>query len=71
VVWWNTLHQSQSVSLMGGSKIDARMLWPLLTLAFATHVYFFASVFARARAMLLELESGKDWVRTLALEARI
>jgi heme exporter protein C len=68
VQWWNTLHQAQSVSLLGKTTIDARMLWPLLTLAFATHVYFFASVFARARAMLLELESGKDWVRTLALE---
>ncbi len=39
------------------------MLWPLLTMAFATHVYFFASLLARSRAMLLELESGKDWVR--------
>jgi heme exporter protein C len=68
VQWWNTLHQTQSVNLLGKTTIDARMLWPLLMLAFATHVYFFASVFARARAMLLELESGKDWVRTLALE---
>jgi heme exporter protein C len=41
------------------------MLWPLLTLAFATHVYFFASVLARSRVALLELESGKDWVRAL------
>jgi len=68
VQWWNTLHQAQTVNLLGKSKIDARMLWPLLTLAIATHVYFFASVFARARAMLLELESGKDWVRALAAE---
>ena len=68
VNWWNTLHQAQSVSLMGASKINARMLWPLLTLAFATHVYFFASVCARARAALLGLESGKDWVRTLATQ---
>jgi heme exporter protein C len=66
VNWWNTLHQAQSVSLMGSSKIDARMLWPLLTLAFATHVYFFASVLARSRAALLGLESGKEWVRALA-----
>jgi heme exporter protein C len=68
VNWWNTLHQAQSVSLMGSSKINASMLWPLLTLAFATHVYFFASVFARARVALLGLESGKDWVRTLAAQ---
>jgi len=66
VEWWNTLHQARTVSLLGNSKIDARMLWPLLVLAIATHVYFFASVLARARAMLIGLESGKDWVRSLA-----
>jgi len=68
VQWWNTLHQAQTVNLLAGSKIDARMLWPLLLLALATHVYFFASVFARARAALLELEAGKEWVRQLATE---
>ncbi|HEX6834656.1 MAG TPA: heme ABC transporter permease, partial [Rudaea sp.] len=67
VIWWNTLHQAQTVSLVGQSHIDSSMLWPLLTLAFATHVYFFASLLARARAMLLGLESGKEWVRSLAL----
>ncbi len=66
VEWWNTLHQARTVSLLGNSKIDARMLWPLLVLAIATHVYFFASVLARAGAMLIGLESGKDWVRSLA-----
>jgi len=40
------------------------MLWPLLTMALATHVYFFASLLARSRVALLELESGKAWVRT-------
>jgi heme exporter protein C len=66
VIWWNTLHQAQTVSLLGQSKISSDMLWPLLVLALATHVYFGASVLARARAMLLTLESGKDWVRALA-----
>jgi len=66
VIWWNTLHQGQTVSLLGKSKISADMLWPLLVLALATHVYFFASVLARSRAALLELESGKEWVRALA-----
>ena len=67
VTWWNTLHQAQTVSLLGQSKIFADMLWPLLTLAAATHAYFFASVLARSRTALLTLESGKDWVRALAL----
>ena len=65
VIWWNTLHQGQTVSLVGPSKIAPDMLWPLLVLAFATHVYFFASLLARTRVSLLELESGKDWVRAL------
>jgi heme exporter protein C len=65
VIWWNTLHQAQTVSLVGPSKIAPSMLWPLLTLAFATHAYFFASLLARARVALLELESGKDWARAL------
>lgn len=65
VIWWNTLHQGQTVSLIGPSKIAPDMLWPLLVVALATHIYFFASVLARARVSLLELEAGKDWVRQL------
>jgi heme exporter protein C len=53
--------------LVGESHISASMLWPLLILALATHVYFFASVLARSRAALLSLEAGKDWVREIAL----
>jgi heme exporter protein C len=71
VTWWNTLHQGSTVSLMGNSHISGSMLWPLLTLAGATHVYFFASVLARARASLLTLESGKEWVRSLAIGTRV
>ena len=69
VTWWNTLHQGSTVRLVGESHISASMLWPLLVLALATHVYFFASVLARSRAALLSLESGKDWVREIALKA--
>ena len=66
VVWWNTLHQGQSVRLMGESSIHPSMLWPLLLMALATHVWFFASLFARVRVAVLEQEGGKDWVRALA-----
>ena len=67
VNWWNTLHQGQTVRLMGPSKIDAGMLWPLLTMALATHLWFFGSVLVRTRVGLLELDGGKDWVRSIAL----
>ena len=69
VSWWNTLHQGSTVRLLGPSRIDSSMLWPLLLLALATHIWFFASVFARSRVSLLELESGKEWARDIALGA--
>ena len=51
VIWWNTLHQGQSIGLTS-SKIDASILWPMwFTLAGFT--LFFAGVaLLRMRAML-------------------
>ncbi|KAB2899818.1 MAG: heme ABC transporter permease [Dokdonella sp.] len=68
VNWWNTLHQGSTIRLMGPSKIDAAMAWPLLLMALATHIWFFGSVLMRARIALLQLEGGKDWVRKVALD---
>jgi len=65
VQWWNTLHQGSSISLMGGSRIDASMLWPLLLMAVATKCWFVASLLHRARIEVLDMESGKDWVQQL------
>ncbi|HET6545926.1 MAG TPA: heme ABC transporter permease [Rhodanobacteraceae bacterium] len=66
VNWWNTLHQGQTVRLLGPSKIDSAMLWPLLVMALATHLWFFGSLLVRTRVGLLELEGGKDWARGIA-----
>lgn len=53
VIWWNTLHQGQSIGLTG-SSIDGSMLWPLwLTLAGAT-LTFGGVVLMRMRALLAE-----------------
>lgn len=68
VNWWNTLHQGSTVRLIGPSHIDARMLWPLLTMMAATKFYYVASLFGRVRADLVAMESGKDWVKALAVE---
>jgi heme exporter protein C len=65
VNWWNTLHQGSTVRLLGPSRIDASMLWPLLLMALATHIWFFASVLARSRTSVLEQESGKEWFREI------
>src|SRR5215510_10135301 len=35
VDWWSTLHQPASVLRLGGSTIDATMMGPLMTMAFA------------------------------------
>lgn len=67
VNWWNTLHQGSTVRLLGPSAISGDMLWPLLMMMVATKFWFFGSLFARSRVAVLELESGKDWVRREAL----
>jgi heme exporter protein C len=51
VVWWNTLHQGESIGLTS-STIDSSMLWPLwFTLSGFTFL-FAGIVLMRMRAML-------------------
>ncbi len=53
VVWWNTLHQGQSIDIVQGrSSIDASMLWPLLASALGFTLLFGAIVLMRMRAEL-------------------
>jgi heme exporter protein C len=53
VVWWNTLHQGQSISfLKGTSTIDASMLWPLLVAAIGFSLLFGSVVLMRMRTIL-------------------
>ena len=53
VVWWNTLHQGQSISFVRrSSTIDASMLWPLLVSALGFSLLFGAIVLMRMRAEL-------------------
>jgi heme exporter protein C len=68
VKWWNTLHQPNSISITGGSSIDASMLWPLLIMAFAVKFYYAANLLTRARVRLLEQDLRKGWVRDIARE---
>jgi heme exporter protein C len=60
------LHQGQTISLFGKSHMDASMLPPLWAMVIGTHVWFFGSLLARARADNLRREAGKDWVAKLA-----
>jgi heme exporter protein C len=63
VTWWNTLHQGETIRLIGPSKMDGSMLWPLLVMVVATKLWYVASVLARTRALNLEQESGKHWAQ--------
>jgi heme exporter protein C len=68
VMWWNTLHQGESIKVFAAkSTIDVSMLVPLLLVTVATKLYFGGAVLARARVAVLGQEAGKDWVRALAL----
>ena len=65
VVWWDSLHQGQTIRVFGESTIDASMAWPLVWMVVATKFWFVGSLLARARADNLRREAGKDWVRRL------
>jgi len=66
VQWWNTLHQGSTIKLIGPSKMDSSMLWPLIATTIASKAWFVGSLLQRARVMNLDQESGKDWVRATA-----
>ena len=66
VVWWNSLHQGQTIRLFGESSIDASMLPPLIAMLIGTKLWFIGSLLARARADNLRREAGRDWVLKLA-----
>ncbi|MFC3581007.1 heme ABC transporter permease CcmC [Sphingomonas hylomeconis] len=51
VVWWNTLHQGQSIGLTS-SSIDASILWPLWLTLIGFTLFFAAIVLMRMRTML-------------------
>ena len=51
VVWWNTLHQGQSIGITS-SSIDKTMLWPLFFTLGGFTLLFGGVVLMRMRAML-------------------
>ncbi len=51
VVWWNTLHQGQSIGLTR-STIDPSILWPLWFTLSGFTLFFAGVVLMRMRALL-------------------
>jgi heme exporter protein C len=54
VYWWNTLHQGNSISVTGPSKIYVTMLWPLLIGTIGFYLAFLAMVTGRISAAIME-----------------
>ena len=54
VYWWNTLHQGNSISVTGPSKIYITMLWPLLIGTVGFYLAFLAMITARISAAIME-----------------
>jgi heme exporter protein C len=54
VDWWNTLHQPDSITLLGAPSMAPAMLWPLLVSALGFTFAFAAIVVARLRAAVME-----------------
>jgi heme exporter protein C len=62
VVWWTTLHQGPILANPLKPTVDPSMLKPLLQLALAFNLYFFAVALARLRTELLDRERYSRWV---------
>jgi heme exporter protein C len=62
VEWWNTLHQGQTIRLMGESSMDPSMIPPLIWMVVATKLFFGAALLDRSRNELLEQDRSKKWV---------
>lgn len=63
VNWWNSLHQTASISVTGKSGIHASMLPALLLMVLAFTLYLIALALMRTRNEVLRREMRKSWVR--------
>ena len=63
VEWWNTLHQGATVTKFDKPSIDISMLIPLLLMALAFQLFYFAVVLARTRNEAIYRDRNRRWVR--------
>ena len=69
VEWWNTLHQSASITL-SGSSIDNEMLIPLLISIFGFYLYVTAIGMRKMQVEILKREISHNWVKEIFKEKR-
>jgi len=62
VVWWNSLHQGQTLSVFGKSSIDSSMIAPLLVMMLAFLMFFGAVLCAGLCAEILRRERNAQWL---------
>jgi heme exporter protein C len=65
VVWWNSLHQGQTLSMFGKSSMDPSMLAPLLVMMLGFLLFFGAVLCAGVAAEILRRERNAQWLLKL------
>lgn len=65
VVWWNTLHQGSTFSLMSAPKMPPSMYMPLVVMFFAFCFFVAALIIYRSCTLILIRERHKNWVKAL------
>ena len=65
VQWWNTLHQGASISFKAAPTMASTMLIGMLLTSLGLWAYAIAAALMRLRSIVLERESGAEWVRQL------
>ncbi|NND64349.1 MAG: heme ABC transporter permease [Gammaproteobacteria bacterium] len=68
VVWWNTLHQTASVSRLGEPAIQGSMLSALLVMMLGFTLFALTLVLSFARSEVLLRDARKQWVRDQLLQ---
>ena len=56
VIWWNSLHQGETLSLFGKSEMDPSMITPLLVMMLAFLLFFGSVLCDGLRAEILRRE---------------
>jgi heme exporter protein C len=65
VYWWNTLHQGDTLRLVGPSLIAPSMLYPLLAMVGAFIFYYLSILLLRVRNEILRREQKSNWIKKL------
>ena len=65
VEWWNSLHQTASLTKFEKPSMPPSMYVPILIMALAFKLYFILALFQRVRALLIQRERNSRWVEEL------